>query len=64
MVTCAALTGIASYLQDERQEFTIERLQKLYDELRREMRPPRKRPSSLTVVDSVGHDDDGRKPHW
>ncbi len=58
------ITSVASYLQDERQEFTIERLQKLYDELRREMRPPRKRPSSLTVVDSVGHDDDSRKPHW
>jgi hypothetical protein len=51
-------------LQDARQEFTIERLQHLYDELRRELPPRRKRPSSLTVVDSVGHDDSGSKPHW
>ena len=51
-------------LQDARQEFTIERLQHLYDQLRKEMRPRRKRPSSLTIVDSVGHDDSGSKPHW
>ena len=51
-------------MQDARQELTIERLQRLYDELRREVPPRRKRPSSLTVVDSVGHDDSGSKPHW
>ena len=60
----ANLHIIAYHAQDERQEFTIERLQTLYDELRRELRPPRKRPSSLTVVDSVAHDGDGSKPHW